>query len=260
MRRLCAIAFAAWLPGQAISDTCAQDWGDITQTDSFGLSKAAALEAGEDGWCQVAIAEQLGTWGRIEALAFRIAEAGELRAIEMTLNGLQTPLGSFEGTAALSLETATGVLLLQDLQLSGEDDRGLRITATAGVPIFDLSAQTPARAVRIDFYITQAALADTGIAFSQLSRAAVDSALRDVSDRQISGKTRREFLRFVGAMPNARGTLSVTIDLLNDARIADVVTPYLTLGRSPSDDEIARVFDIAFDDIRLDLAWKPGRM
>ncbi|EBA12885.1 hypothetical protein [Roseobacter sp. CCS2] len=272
MKHLLATILLAVLPTASISDAriaCAEAWADIATV--VGGSGAEAVTVGANGWCDVDLAHTTFVDTQIEKAAFRVDQMqsapDDSRTIEFDLEGVDTPFGTFDGTVALSMHADTGFVRLHALRFLGQDGRGVRATAQAeldGVLVFPVQHQSQnaadAQFADIDIIVTPAALADTGIDFAQIDRASFDRALRDVSDMQISGKARRAFLRFVGAMPNAQGTLSIAVQMADDARMIDVVRPFAALGRAPSDADIAYAFDRALDGIQIDLAWKPGRM
>ncbi|MEJ8559985.1 hypothetical protein QTO30_01125 [Yoonia sp. GPGPB17] len=258
MKRLFMATVVAILPIQAMSDdaaNCVDTWAEISEfTGALGPAISEdGIVTGHDGWCQIVARDVTALGTRLEEGVFRLGQlpddTADTRSIEVALTGLQTPLGLFEGTAALSVEIETDRLRLHQLRLFADDGRGIRATA-------DMAANK----MNVDIVVTLTALATAGIDFSEVSRVAVDNALRDVNEMQVSGKTRREFLRFVGAAPNAQGTLSVSIQLSDGTRIAQIAAPFFALGMSPSDDAIARAFDAALTDVRVDIVWKPGRM
>jgi hypothetical protein len=121
-------------------------------------------------------------------------------------------------------------------------------------------AEVAFTALSFNLIVTPDALGDLRIDFSDVTRASVDTALRGVSPAQVSGKTKREFLRFVGAVPNAQGTLRATVEAGKGRTVLSIVAPLIALGNAASDDAIARAFEAALDDATLTVTWNPGRM
>jgi len=271
MKRLLAASVFAFLPLDAAGQDaqyCMAEWEVIA--DLAGAIGDGAT-AGEDGWCEIATTKTAIFGATLGEAAFRFDQNEEAlpnsRSVEVQIADLQTRFGTYEGIFALSHQTQAGAVQLHQLRLRGDDERGLRGTAAASLPAFQNEAEaqyaltdlTVSR-VNVDVFVTPALLDALQIDFSQVTRRAVDSALRDVSEAQVSGKSRREFLRFVGAVPNARGTLSVAVEISGDISLFERIAPFVALARAPSDDDITGAFDAAFDGVSIDLIWKPGRM
>lgn len=273
MRHLLAALLLAALPVSVMGEedaACAAAWAPIEQA-VFGGAGAANVTAGENGWCDVDLTRWSGADVRFGSTAFRtdrFAQAAQgHRSLEVVLEGVETPFGTFDGRIAASVNPQTGIAQVHTAQFAGGDGRGIRANARIGLATFWQVAQdqpieplVDAQFITIDFIVTPAALAQTRIDFAEVTRAAVDDALRDVGETQISAKTRREFLRFVGAAPNAQGTLRVAIQLSDDVSPFDLVGPFAMLGTTPSEADIARAFDASTRGVRLDVTWKPGRM
>lgn len=271
MKRFLAASLLAVLPLQAFSQAapdCAAEWESVAAlTGAFG----DGATAGEDGWCEVAITKTAIFGATLGKAAFRFDQSEDAmpnsRSVEVQIADLQTGIGTYEGIFALSHQTQAGAMQLHQFRLRGGDGRGLRATAFASLPALQSNARAQnaltdltVNRANVDVFVTPALLGALQIRFSQITRRAVDSALRDVSEGQVSGKSRREFLRFMGAAPNARGTLSVAVEMSGDKRLFERIAPFAALARAPSDDDITEAFSAAFDGVSIDLAWKPGRM
>ena len=271
MKRFLAASFFAFLPLQALGQDapdCAAEWESVAAlAGAFGDGAVA----GEDGWCELATTKTAILDATLGKAAFRFDQSEEAlpngRSIEVRIADLQTQFGTYEGIFALNHQTQTGAVQLHQFRLRGGDRRGLRATAFASLPALKSNARAQnaltdltVNRANVDVFVTPALLGALQIRFSQITRRAVDSALRDVSEGQVSGKSRREFLRFMGAAPNARGTLSVAVEMSGDASLFERIAPFVALARAPSDDDITSAFDAAFDGVSIDLAWKPGRM
>ncbi len=273
MRHLLAALLLAVLPVSAMGEedaACAAAWAPIGEA-AFSGARAANVTAGANGWCDVDLTRWSGADVRFGSTAFRtdrLAQAPQgHRSLEVVFEGVETPFGTFDGRIAASVSPQTGIAQVHTAQFASHDGRGIRSNARIDLADFWQEAQdqpveplADAQFITIDFIVTPAALAQTRIDFTEVTRAAVDSALRDVGETRISAKTRREFLRFVGAAPNAQGTLRVAIQLSDDVSPFDLVGPFATLGTTPSDDDIARAFDASTRGVSLVVTWKPGRM
>ncbi len=272
MKRPLAACVLATLATQGITDAqsdCVAAWADVAAP--LGGTGGEQVLAAANGWCEVDLFKPGFVAAQIEGAAFRVdqlpnAFAGN-RTLELDLEGVKTLIGTFDGTAALSIHNGTGIVQMQSLRFIGDDGRGLRATALVdldGAFIFPEQHQSQgdpvAQFINLDVIVTPAALTDARIDFSDVTRAAVSSALQDVSNTQISGQARREFLRFVGAVPNARGTLSVAVQFSENAKVLGMIAPFLSLDRAPDDTQISHAFASAMDGVRVDVTWKPGRM
>lgn len=271
MKRFLAASFFAFLPLQALGQDapdCAAEWEGVAE---IAGAIGAGATADEDGWCDVATTNTAFFDTTLGKAAFRYDQYQEAlpgsRSVEVQIVDLQTPLGTYEGVFALSHQTQTSAVQLHQFRLRGSDGRGLRATAFASLPALQNEAKAQyvltdltVNRANVDIFVTPALLDALQVDFSQFTRRAVDSALREVSEGQVSGKSRREFLRFMAAAPNARGTLSVAVEMSGDKRLFERIAPFAALARAPSDDDITEAFSAAFDGVSIDLAWKPGRM
>lgn len=276
MKRLIAASILALCPLQALGNEaadCDAAWQDIVifaGALGAGISEAR-VTAEADGWCAVSVTTDWAVnFGVIDA-AFRVDRFGQAlpdaRSFEVVITDLQTEFGSFEVAASLSHQAVTETLRLHAFSARADDGRGLR--ATANTSLGGLASRADALAVlselaikttSVEMFVTPALLQDAGVDFSELTRVAINDALRDVDESQVSRRARSEFLRFVGATPNARGTLGITLDTPMGANLLQLATPFLALGRTPDDAAIAKALSTALTDAELDLAWKPGRM
>ncbi len=248
---------------------CQAHWAEITEAvGPLGqVIPVTGITAGKNGWCEIAVDNLASLGMSLDEAQFRLDQMPEPvaggRAIEVALSGLRTPVGTFDGTAALGLDVENGAVRLQQLELHAPDGRGLRATADlriAALTGIGGSPETETNRVSVDLVVTPEFTAATSIDFSEVTRTAVDNALRGISDAQISAKSQREFLRFIGAALNARGTLSVAGEGAGDVTIFQILRPFLALGRNPSDAAISAAFNMALEGVTLDLTWKPGRM
>jgi hypothetical protein len=264
VKRLIAALLVAVMPLQAWGDTAPSSC-DATETFAgnldAGLSELRTAVA-RDGWCAIENTE-LAVFGvQISDAAFRvdqlpIAPAGA-RSLEVTIDRLETDLGAFTLSAALSYMAETGALTLHELSLRGADGRRLKAVAnlSAASSLTDLKVE----GVLAQLFVTPAFLRETGIDFADLSRAHVNDALRDVDEAQVSRRARNEFLRFAGAAPDAQGALNVRIDMAEALPVGQLAAPFLSLGRDPETQAIARAFAAGLAGVSIDIAWNPGRM
>lgn len=277
MKYVVIVAFLAIMPaqlmGQSGTDSCAEIAAMVQDISGLGLIEVVEpdAEAASDGWCQISKALILGNDFRFEQALVRFDQlattAPENRSLEVTLTSLQTEIGDLDIEASLSHDARSGELVLHDLLARGPDGRGLQVTAE-----FALDAAMDAKALQValpdlalvalsaKLFVTPALLDALDIHFQDVTRAAVGSALKDVSEAQVSSKSRRAFLGFVGAAPNAWGTLEIDIATASSVGILQLVGPFFNLGDAPEMDAIARGLDVALTDVMLDVAWKPGRM
>jgi len=272
MRNLFLATSLAIAPMTAFSDDitdCPADWAEITEVvGAIGsVVPDTSVTASADGWCEIATGNLAALGSSLDGAKFRLDQFPQslagARSIEIELSGMQTPVGSFDGNFALSLQIESGAVRLHQLRLFAPDGRGLRATADVSVAALTGLGTAPdaqSGVVNIDLMVTPNFLTATQINFAEVTRSAVDRALRDVRDAQVSGKSRREFLRFLGAAPNARGTLNIAGEGTGDVTIFQIVRPFLSLSRDPLDAEITSAFDAALEGVSLDLTWKPGRM
>jgi hypothetical protein len=271
MKRLLSVLILALLPMRVIGDQttdCQTMWAEVSAV--FGtfsqVISETSITSDQNGWCKIPTGNLAILGSRLGEANFRVDEVSQFalneRGVEVELSGLQTPVGMFDGVGAVSLNAESGSVVLKELQLIGEDGRGVRVTADLALSAFmqDVSSNVEAQTVTLDLVVTPDFLSATGIDFSEVTRTVVDRALRDVSFTQVSGKSRRAFLGFVGAAPNARGTLRISGEGAGDVTIFQILRPFFSLNRDPSDAAITAAFDAAFEDIRVDLAWNPGRM
>ncbi len=270
MKRLVAASLFALLPLPVLADTdCTSLWADVrTFAASFGAADMIGqVTAGEDGWCNFATSDATSFQRARAEGRFRFADLENTRSFEVMFSGQETPLGPVEGRIEASQDIQTGAVQVHAFHVQGADGRGLRMNGQLrAAPFEDLAQAQEAfgdvtfTALSFDFIVTPDALGDLRIDFSDVTRTSVDAALRGVSAAQVSGQTKREFLRFVGAVPNARGTLRVTIAADEGRPILAFSAPFFALGNAPSDDAIARAFEAALDDTTLTVTWNPGRM
>lgn len=270
MKRLTAAMALVFCPVLAVADeTCMAGWESIvTFAGPLGEEiSEAQITSADDGWCAVSATLDIDT---IEAkFRFdRLTQAPQnARSIEVTLKNVDARIGVFDVTAALSYQAETGVLRLHTLSARADDGRGLRASADISLDASkdgsDFQAALSALALQdlsLAVFVTPGLLQETGIDLSDLSRVTVDNALRDVSDRQVNRRSRSEFLRFVGAMPNVRGTLDIALNAPVGLRAPQIVDTFVRLDQADDDVAITAALGAALTDATLDLAWKPGRM
>ncbi|WP_342071704.1 hypothetical protein [Yoonia algicola] len=270
MKRLVAASLFALMPMPALSDTdCASLWVEVRSlAASFGAAdRIGQITSAEDGWCNFATADATLSQRASVAGRFQIAELDNTRSVELEFSGQDTPLGPLEGRMEISQDTLTGAVQVHVFDVQGADGRGLRMNGQLHGAAFEDAAQAQEAladvaftALSFDFIVTPDALGDLRIDFSDVTRASVDMALREVTAPQVSGQTKREFLRFVGAAPNAQGTLRATVEAAERRTVLSLVAPFFALGNAPSDDAIARAFEAALDSATLTVTWNPGRM
>lgn len=263
--------FCATMPLTALAEdalNCQQAWADFSEVS--GLTGDGAT-TGDAEWCEVATATMPALEITLRQFAFRLGmhqdALPDSRSVDVRFEHLQTPFGIFEGALSLSHQTQSGMLHLHQFTLLGEDGRGMRAQAYVSLPVGQGNVVAPpnigdmaVRSLNVDIIVTPDLLDALQIDATDVTRGAVDSALRDVPDAQVSGKSRRAFMRFVDAIPTARGTLSIEIDAANGRTLMESAGPFLALEHAPSEEEITRAFALALEGVSVDLAWKPGRM
>ncbi|KQB95349.1 hypothetical protein AL073_15930 [Loktanella sp. 1ANDIMAR09] len=270
MRRLLAASLFALLPLPALADTdCARAWAEIrTFAASFGVTNlTGSVTSGAEGWCRFTDSNATSFRPANAEGRLRFSAREDTRSVEMLFSEGDTPLGPLDGRFAATQDIQTGSVQVNDLQIQGGDGRGLRMSGQLrATPFADAAQAQEALAamtfttLSFDFIVTPDVLADLQIDFSDVTRSAVDTALRGVGEAQVNSRTKREFLRFIGAAPNARGTLRVTMDASEARPIAALVAPFLALGHAPSEATLAKAFAAALEDTTLAVIWNPGRM
>ncbi len=270
MKRLIAATALIFYPMLAVADdACTAGWEDIV-TFAGPLAEEiteAQIAPAEDGWCTVSATLDVD---RVEA-RFRFDQLAQApqnaRSIEVTLESVDARIGVFDVTAALSYQTETGALRLHTFSARADDGRGVRAGADISLDGIEGDADFQKVLSALAFqnlslavFVTPGMLQDAGIDLSDLSRVTVDNALREVSDRQIDRRSRAEFLRFVGALPNVRGTLDIALKTPTGLRAPQIADTFVRLDKADDDAAIAAALGAALADATLDLAWKPGRM
>ena len=273
MIRALAVAAFALLPLQAFGQDTGGDCESIASSIGglAGLGRIEIAQVPSDGWCEVTSAVVMGVDFRFEDASFRVDRVTDAprgsRSLEVKLTALQTDFGVFDVEVSLSHDADTHVLELHSLRSRAPDGRGLQMTA-----MLSLDAEMDAKSIQAvlphlalndlsaKVFVTPDLLAALDLNFEDISRAAVDSALRNVSQTQVSSKSRRAFLGFVGAAPNAWGTLEIDLEAPSGVGVLQLVGPFLNLGNAPSDGAIMGAFDVALSGVMLGVNWKPGRM
>ncbi|HEV8034732.1 hypothetical protein [Yoonia sp.] len=270
MKRLIAASLFAFLPLPALGDTdCAKAWTEIRAfAASFGVTDlTGSVTSGAEGWCRFATSDET-LFQRANAEGkFRFAVSEDARSGEVVFSRQETPLGPIDGRLAVTQDIRTGSVQLDELHVQGEDGRALRMRGQLHAATFEnvtqaqeALAEMTFTTVSLDFTVTPDALADLRIDLSDVTRSSVDTALRGVGEAQVSGRTKREFLRFVGAVPNARGTLRVTMDAHEARPVAALIAPFFALGHAPGEAALTKAFAAGLDDTTLTVIWNPGRM
>lgn len=274
--RLCAVAAIAILPFQAV----AQSTDASCQLTLSGFSKVTAVSfdpegliatAGADDWCTITRSGALTQGVKFEEAKFRVDQLDirqpKSRALELEVTNLQSAAGLFDISIALSHQAETGLLLIHRATARGGDGRGLRANGIFVLPPFGTIEQARAallglamRSVSVEAVVTPAFFEDVNADFQDVTHVSFRSALKDVSQGQVSNASRNEFLRFAGAVPNARGTVDVTLEAPSDVGVAQLIGPFLGLGRNPDDDALMMALATALTNVAVDIAWKPGRM
>lgn len=273
MKRWLAIAALVTVPLQALGDTAAGTCNAaVTFAGSLhsGLAGLRATPA-QVGWCAVENAEMTAYGIAIAGAAFRVDQwplaPASVRSVEISVDRLETGLGSFTLSVALTHEAESGALTLHELSLRGDDGRRLKAVAKLSSGPFE-GAASPASILtdlKVEGFlahvsVTPAFLRETGISFGDLTRANVNEVLRDIDEAQVTRRTRSEFLRFAGAAPDAQGSLEVRLETADGVPVGQLVGPVLGLGRSPETQAIARVLEAALAGVSIEIVWNPGRM
>lgn len=269
MRGLIAVVAVALCPLQAVADdtaACDDTWEDIvTFAGALGEEIAeASVVNGDDGWCDVSATLDVSN---IEA-SFRIDQFAQApqnaRSIEVMLQDLDGPVGVFDVTAALSYQPTSRAFRLHQLTARADDGRGLLARANmvldgfvSGTDFQAALSGVTAQDASVAFFVTPGLLQDADIDLTDLTRVAVNDALSKVSEQQVSRRARSEFLRFVGAVPNARGTLAMTVDMPGGRSVLQIAGLFAGLSGNT---DLSDVIAAALMDTTLDLTWKPGRM
>jgi hypothetical protein len=259
--------------GQDFADGCKDVAASMQDFAGFGRIELAQADTTSlsDDWCHVSAALILGNDVRFEEASFRIDQLAtaspESRSLEIRLTGLQSEIGPLDVKAAISHDAETGVLELHELSARGPDGRGLSATALLAFEgILDAKAIQAALPdlglsnLDAKVFVTPEMLSALDINFRSLTRTAMNNALKDVSETQLNSKSRRAFLGFVGAAPNAWGTLDIGLLAPSSVGTLQLASPFLTLGHTPEAAAITQALDVALTDIVLDVSWKPGRM
>jgi hypothetical protein len=270
VKRLLAASLFALLPLPALADTdCASAWAEIrTFATSFGVANlTGSVTSSADGWCRFAGSETTSFRPANAEGRVRFSEREDTRSVEMLFSERDTPLGPLDGRFVATQDIQTGSVQVHEFQMQSADGLGLRMSGQLrATPFADAAQAQEALAamtfttLSFDFIVTPDALADLQIDLSEVTRGAVDTALRGVGEAQVNSRTKREFLRFIGAAPNARGTLRVTMEASEARPIVALVAPFLALGHAPSEAALAKAFAAALDDTTLEVIWNPGRM
>ena len=264
MRRLLAATIVALWPFASLADThadgCAQALDQFAAFSGNLLQRSdAPLGASDDGLCSLRgdgpFAFQSGSF-RVDQAAGTVAPN---RTIDFTLAQVETGLGVLDVSGTIIQDLKSGATRLAGLAAARDDAPVIQAQAELVVlPIGAASRLTDLEATRITlvFNVTPAMLQNLGWDYGEVTRVALDRALKDVNRTQIGNATRSAFLRLAQAAPAARGRLEAELTFGQSANIMQIIG----LVAVTSDEALAAALANAYPDATLTLTWSPGRL
>ncbi|WP_106744723.1 hypothetical protein [Yoonia maritima] len=264
------------------SETCENSWDALNDAiipykEIFQAVTQTKVELTADGWCEVHV-RQLDWDGAAQSswrdkglsgLGFRIETVDALLtgkglpdAIAIRLNDFEVGTRNYDASLRLRRMPDEGQLVVESYTLRHEDGSGIAASMIMDGAYFSSigNMQTSLISMRVSdlraqVVINQPLLNDLDVDLTDVNRASVGNALRDVPRWQVSTDSRQAFLAMVA---DKEGTMDVEISSESGLGIMQAALPFLNMPDAHNDDDIATAVGVALSGVTIDVSWKSG--
>jgi len=230
---------------------------------------AASPRRTDGGLCEIDLTGvPLGdlTLGRVTYDAFVAEDAAESGQLRFVFEEFGLSDASLDGELVLQFDA---VVRRTHVELALQEGDGSAVQVqlfgdlpplVAGRPPLLGLVESTISQLSIDVQVTPDLLQRMQLDLSDLRRVVLRDLLVGVSTTSVSDRSRREFLRFAGATPDARGQLTLTVLLVQPVGLVTLGAQVGAAVRHAGDAALPDALGDLFAGKVVTLEWKPGRL